>query len=66
MQRSEWRGKGGGTKNGSAHIEEWLRQTSKDAVPPDMLGESMDAPARDISSPTFTDNSLSYSQTVSW
>ena len=61
MQRTEWRGKGG-AKNGSAHIEEWLRQTSKDAVPLDMLG---DAPVRDISSPTFTDNSLNYSQTVS-
>ncbi len=65
MQRNERKGRGGGAKNGSAHIEEWLRQTTKDAIPPDMLGEAMDAPARDINSPTFTDNSLNYSQAVS-
>lgn len=47
-------------RNGDSHIEEWLKHTSKDAVPPEM-GEVDDPPL----SPTFTDNSLSYSQTVS-
>ena len=48
-------------KRGNSHIEEWIRQTSKDAVPPDMLGDN----ERNIYSPTLTDKSLSYTQTVS-
>ena len=51
-------------RKADTHIQEWLRQTSKDAVPPDMLGGT-DPPSRDISSPTLTENSLTYSQTVS-
>ena len=62
-------------RKADAHIEEWLRQTSNDAVPPDMLlqgtGDGVDGGGgvgggqRDLGSPTFTDNSLNYSQTVS-
>ena len=52
----------GGMRNGDSHIEEWLEQTSKDAVPVEMLGEVDGGPPM---SPTFTDNSFTYSQTVS-
>ena len=53
-------------RNGSAHVEEWLKQTSKDAIVPEMLGESLDVvPPQPPLSPTFTENSTSFSQTVS-
>lgn len=55
-------------ESGDSHIVEWIKQTSKDAVPPDLLREQQSVlppPPRDIGSPTFTDNSLTYSQTVS-
>lgn len=59
------RGKGkGGRTSKDTHIVEWINQTSKDAVPPDLLDEQREPP-QDISSPTFTDNSFTYSQTVS-
>ena len=42
-------------------IEEWIRETNETAVVP----EAIHSETRDVSSPTFTDASLSYSQIVS-
>ena len=39
------------------HIEEWIRQTNESAVAPELLHS--ESPARDITSPTFTDGSCS-------
>ena len=39
------------------HIEEWIRQTNESAVAPELLHS--ESPARDITSPTFTDGSFS-------
>lgn len=66
LNQEERKDKERATRNGESHIEEWIKQTSKDAVPPDVLLGGTDGPPRDIASPTFTDNSLNYSQTVSW
>ena len=45
-------------------VEEWVRQTAKTALPLDSVNAPGSDPPRDISSPTFTDNSLNYSQMV--
>ena len=44
-------------KDSKAHVVEWLRQTSEDALPPDVLAEH----DMQLASPISTDHSFNYS-----
>ena len=46
-----------GEKDSKAHVVEWLRQTSEDALPPDVLAEQ----DMQLASPISTDHSFNYS-----
>ena len=57
---------GNGNIGYKPRVEEWVRETSQTALPLENMNDSSNLePPRDISSPTFTDSSLNYSQMVS-
>ena len=54
-------------QSGQDHIEEWIRQTSETALSPEAVADSVPPPPmRDVTSPTFTESSYTYSHAVSW